>query len=138
MFAHVVKGRYVLDEKMLQYGAFTGRTESFQRTALALVGKGIPEIGLPFQQKIQIAGFVQIQLHRQHRPEAVIHPHSGNAVPVGLEFLGLRADDGGVRPVGADAGKVAQKILPGLLRGGQQQGKTISCQRSRQPRPPRP
>ena len=110
---------------MLQYGAFTGCTGVFQRTALAPVGKGVPEIGLPFQQKIQIAGFVQIQLNREHRPEAVIHPHSGDAVPVGLEFPGLRADDRGVRPVGADAGKVAQKILPGLLRGGQQQGKAV-------------
>ena len=125
VLAHVVKGRHVLDEQMLQYGAFTGCTGVFQRTALAPVGKGVPEIGLPFQQKIQIAGFVQIQLNREHRPEAVIHPHSGDAVPVGLEFPGLCADDGGVRPVGADAGKVAQKILPGLLRGGQQQGKAV-------------
>ncbi len=95
------------------------------------------KIGLIFQQNRNIAGLLNVQIGRDQRPIAVVHPYAHNAVAVGDKFSRFSPDDRGVGAVGAHARKVAHQVA---AHGGgvvQEQRQTV-LPRSRQPRPPRP
>ena len=122
--AHVEEGRDLLDQQVLQDRA--GASEAgLGPLALAPVGEAVVKIGPLLQQEGHIPGLLQVELGGHKGPEAVVHPHPGDVVPVGLELAGPVADDGGVGAVGPDAAEVAQQILPDLRRVAEQQSQTV-------------
>ncbi len=136
MFAHVEERGEVLDEQVFEDGATVdcaGRRLQEravfglprQVEALGAADELVLEVDLVLQQELQVAGGVEVELGGQQRPRAVVHPHAGDVVAVGLELARLRADDGGVAAVAAHAGVVAEQEFPYIGRLHEQQRQAI-------------
>ena len=125
VLSHVKESRDILQQQVLQNGTLSHLNSIFTDSLLTPVEQGVSKVFLIFKEEVGISRFVQIHPGGKEGPETVIHPDTGDVVPVCLELTGTIANDGSVGAIQPDAGKMAEELIPNGVRLGEDQRQAV-------------